>query len=143
MHDVNRRVDRSKTQQKAERRDPFYVEREVMEKQLYRDTKLSRSGLRVGISLAHLFNRTEHRNSGRLMAWPSERWLAKDTCMSISSVKRAVQDLEDCGHFRVIRGTGRTENRYVAALTVNPGRPKLRVIDGSKPDTPGVSSGEL
>lgn len=114
-----------------------------MQQKLYRDPKLSRRGLRVGISLSLLFNRNEFNKSGRLMAWPGEAWLAADTCMSLSSVKRAVQDLADRGHFEVVRGVGRTENRYVAALTKHSKRPKLRVIEGTKTDTSVVSTGEL
>jgi hypothetical protein len=126
---------------KAEKLDPFYAGRDTMHQQLYRDSKLSRRGLRVGISISRLFNRNEFRKSGRLMAWPGEDWLAKDTRMSVRTVKRAIQDLEDRGHYRIIRGTGRKENRYIAMLNTAPGKPNLVVIQGAKSDTPGVSTG--
>ena len=79
--------------------------------QVFADRKLSGGPLRVAYQLAPNFNRKKG------YAWPSHKWLADRTKMSIRGVQKALGRLEDRGHLLIKTGGGpRGTNSYTPFL---------------------------
>ncbi len=58
----------------------------------------------------------QDRSNAQGECWPSIKTIAKDTSMSVSTVKRAIVDLIQCGlikkKYRYRENGGNTSNRY-------------------------------
>jgi GntR family transcriptional regulator len=100
-------------------------------RQVIREADLTPKAKLVALDLSLFMNQDGE-------AWPSVPRIARETNLSESSVRRALQELEDAGVLRRIeRGDGRQPSRYLALIPG--GRGVTVTTQGSHRDHPGVS----